>query len=172
MPGSFVLYQYGDDPLSHRFVDTESRLAFTMSVARNPNPVIRLTRESTWSQLHPSIMGPDNSFFYFGPESSSGYIVYGGGQIHIPMNYFLRPGKREGSLSRYFRCQNGKDYKWKIGSHRMECVDGRTVLATWEVSQPDKDYHAILTIKPNAMALITEIATSLVLNRVALALGW
>jgi len=90
-------------------------------------------------------MGPDNAYLYLGPESSSGYVVYGGNRTHIPMNFFLRPGKREGSLcvlqclesiatqnftvlnsffipnrSRYFRCQNGKDYKWKIGSHRME----------------------------------------------------
>ncbi|PPQ94800.1 hypothetical protein CVT25_007437 [Psilocybe cyanescens] len=173
MSGPFVLYQYGDDPLSHRFIDTENRLAFTMSVscrtcvARNPNPVIRLTREAAWSQQHPSVMGPDNSFFYLGPESSTGYIVYGGGRVHIPMNFFLRPGKRDGSL-----CQNGRDYKWKIGSHRMECLDGRTILATWEVSSPEKDYHATLVIKPNAMSLITEITTTLILNRMALALGW
>jgi len=43
-------------------------------------------------------MGPDNAYLYMGPESSSGYVVYGGNRTHIPMNFFLRPGKREGSL--------------------------------------------------------------------------
>ncbi|KDR84250.1 hypothetical protein GALMADRAFT_220039 [Galerina marginata CBS 339.88] len=171
--GPYALLQYGDDPLSHRFIDHEGRAAFTIViVSRSPNPVIRLTREPAWSQQHPSIMGPDNSYFYLGPESTSGYIVYGNNRTNIPMNFFLRPGKREGSLSRYFRCQNGKDYKWRIGSHRMECLDGRTTLATWEVSPPDQEYYARLIIKPNAMSLVTEIVTTLILNRMALALGW
>lgn len=96
--------------------------------------------------------------------------------------------------SRYFRCLNGKDYKWKIGSHRMEvrplssyslavfpsqfflfsqCFDGRsTILAIWEVSTPDQEHYARLIIKPNAMPLITEIVTALIVNRLALALSW
>jgi len=168
-----TLLQYGDDPLSHRFIDLEGRPAFTIQeVSRNPNAVVRLTREAAWSQQHPSIMGPDNSYFYLGPESTAGFIVYGSNQINIPMAYYLRPGKREGSLSRYFRGQNGKDYKWRIGSHRMECLDGRTTLATWEVSPPDQEYYARLIIKPNAMSLVTEIVTTLILNRMALALSW
>ncbi|KAF8165896.1 hypothetical protein B0H34DRAFT_648921 [Crassisporium funariophilum] len=171
--GPYTLLQYGDNPLSHRFIDHAGRPAFTIAqVAQNPNPVIRLTREAAWSQQHPSIMGPDNSFFYLGPESTAGFIVYGNNRTNIPMNFFLRPGRREGSVSRYFRAQSGKDYKWRIGSHRMECLDGRTILATWEVSPPDKEYHALLTIRHNAMHLVTEIATTLVLNQMALALGW
>ena len=43
-------------------------------------------------------MGPDNAYLYLGPESSSGFVVYGGNRTHIPMNFFLRPGRREGSL--------------------------------------------------------------------------
>jgi len=43
-------------------------------------------------------MGPDNSYFYLGPESSAGYIVYGNNRTNIPMSFFLRPGRREGSL--------------------------------------------------------------------------
>jgi len=174
MSNVYALRQYGDDPLKHHFIDHEGRAAFTIGeIDRNPNPLIRITREAAWSQQHPNIMGPDNAYLYLGPQSSSGYVVYGGNRTHIAMNFFLRPGKREGSLSRYFRCQNGRDYKWKIGSHRMECLDGRTTLATWEVSSPDQEYYAILTIKNNAgMALVTEILTSLTLNRMALAFGW
>ena len=43
-------------------------------------------------------MGPDNSYFYLGPESTAGYIVYGSSRDTLSMNYFLRPGKRDGSL--------------------------------------------------------------------------
>ena len=72
------------------------RLLF--QVAHDPNPVVRLIREGDWSQQHPTIMGPDNSYFYLGPESTAGYIVYGNNRTHIPMTFFLRPGRREGSL--------------------------------------------------------------------------
>jgi len=27
-----------------------------------------------------------------------GYLIYGGGNIQLPMPYMLRPGKKEGSL--------------------------------------------------------------------------
>lgn len=57
---------------------------------------MRLTREAAWSQQHPSIMGPDNSFFYFGPGPSPGYIVYGNNRTSIPMGHFTRQ-RREGS---------------------------------------------------------------------------
>ena len=43
-------------------------------------------------------MGPENSYFYLGPESTAGYIVYGSNRDSLSMNYFLRPGKRDGSL--------------------------------------------------------------------------
>ncbi|KAF4619583.1 hypothetical protein D9613_004771 [Agrocybe pediades] len=166
--GVYALIQYGDDPFRHRFVDHESRPAFTIEeVDRTPNVILRLTRELEWSQQHPSIMGPDNSYFYMGPENAPGYVVYGNGRINIGMPFFLRKGKRPEGL-----CQNGRDYKWKIGSHRMECMDGRNLLAVWEVSTPDKEYYAKLIIQPRAMPLITEIVTALIVNRIALALGW
>lgn len=41
------------------------------------NVVIRLTREDDWAQNHPDIMGPRNSFFYFGPSRSTGHLIYG-----------------------------------------------------------------------------------------------
>jgi len=31
--GTWTLFQYGDDPLKHRYVDHESKLAFTMFVS-------------------------------------------------------------------------------------------------------------------------------------------
>lgn len=43
-------------------------------------------------------MGPDNSFLYFGPETSIGFIMYGNNRTQIGMNFLLRPGKKEGSM--------------------------------------------------------------------------
>ena len=60
-----------------------------------PNLVIQITRESQWSQQHPSIMGPDKSFFYFGPQTQAGYVVYGNGPS-IAMKSLIRQ-KKDGS---------------------------------------------------------------------------
>lgn len=38
---------------------------------------MRLTREKPWTQQHPDIMGPSNSYLYFGPNRAPGYLVYG-----------------------------------------------------------------------------------------------
>lgn len=62
----------------------------------HPNAVIKLTREATWAQQHPTIMGPGNSYFYFGPQNAPGYIVYGNNRNSLPMLYFLRQ-RRDGS---------------------------------------------------------------------------
>jgi hypothetical protein len=65
---------------------------------RDPNKIIRLIREEPWATAHSSyIMGPDKSYFFFGAEERPGYVVYGNSQIKISMEFFLRPGKKEGS---------------------------------------------------------------------------
>jgi hypothetical protein len=108
-------------------------------VEQTPNLVIKITREPQWSQLHPTIMGPNNSFFYFGPSITPGYVVYGNGPSMAMSS--LSKQKKEGSTyvlsftsvldlprvdrpdvrsSRYYTGQNGKEYKWKISAQRME----------------------------------------------------
>jgi len=73
----------------------------------------------------------------------------------------------------YFTAQNGKELKWKISNERMECFDGRTVIAVWErVAQLHKDYRGSLTVKHSGLPIVTEIVTSLILNRMADALNW
>ncbi|KAK7469981.1 hypothetical protein VKT23_001417 [Stygiomarasmius scandens] len=170
---TYTLLQFGSDPFNNRYVDPEGRPAFTLSLASQfPNLVIRLSRESTWAQQISHIMGPDNSYFYFGPENSPGYIMYGNNRISLPMSHLSRQ-QREGSTSRYFTAQSGKNYKWRITPERMECMDGRTCICVWEVfSSPENDYDACVTFKPAALALVTEIMTTLTLNRMYLALGW
>jgi len=163
----YVLLQFGTDPFNNKFEDLESRPAFTVKeVERNPNIVVRITREPEWSQQHPGIMGPNKSFLYFGPDHSLGYLVYGNSPTQ-PMSNSVRQ-KREGSTSRYFTAQNGRDYKWKISPTRMECIEGRsTTIAVWERSHPRDEYHARLTIRPTGLAVVTEILTTLTLNHIS-----
>ncbi|KAJ7501332.1 hypothetical protein B0H11DRAFT_1963580 [Mycena galericulata] len=130
-------------------------------------------------------MGPDAAYFYFGPSVASyssvygagtptpspGYIMYGNNRNSIPMGY-MRRQNREGSPSRYFTAQSGRDYKWKITPQRMELTDGRSILAVWELSAPTDEYDARLTIKQAGLAIVTEIMTTLTINRMSESLGW
>ncbi|KAF8638097.1 hypothetical protein AX17_002458 [Amanita inopinata Kibby_2008] len=169
----YVLLQYGSNPFNMQMKDQEGRLACTVEeVGRDPNPIIRLRREAEWAQQHPTIMGPDTAFYYLGPENRPGYVIYGSNKTNIKMSQLFRQN-REGSKSRYFTTLSGKDYKWRKPEGRMECVDGRsTKLATWELSKPEEDHSAKLTIKANAMPIVTEILTTLVLNLMAQTIGW
>jgi hypothetical protein len=54
----------------------------------------------------------------------------------------------------------------------LQCIDGRTTLALWELSDPDDEHSAKLTIKPAGMSIITEILTTLTLNLMAQTMGW
>ncbi|KAJ7075080.1 hypothetical protein B0H15DRAFT_792314 [Mycena belliarum] len=185
MGDTYVLLQYGADAFDARFTDLEGRAAFTAS--HTPNLVLKLAREAAWAQHHPGVMGPDAAYFYFGPSAPSytsvyapgtpapspGYVVYGNNRHSIPMAA-LRRRTREGSASRYFTAQSGREYKWRVGTQRMELADGRTLLATWEpaapalVGEPD----ARVTLRGPALAVVTEVLATLVLNRVGGALGW
>ncbi|KIK53001.1 hypothetical protein GYMLUDRAFT_77599 [Collybiopsis luxurians FD-317 M1] len=166
MSETYVLLQYGTDPFNNRYEDPEGR------ASHFPNLVIRLTRHTTWAQHCPNVMGPENAYYYFGPDTSPGYIVYGNNGIEIRMSYLSRQ-QREGSTSRYFTAQSGRYYKWRIEPHRMECTDGRTILAVWEALPSNEyDYDARVTLRPAALTLITEIMTTLILNRMYLARQW
>ncbi|KAH9910936.1 hypothetical protein B0H21DRAFT_896558 [Amylocystis lapponica] len=156
MSAQHVLLQFSADPWNARFEDLEGRLAFTVTmVDENPNLIMKLTREAPWAQQHSDIMGPSNSYFYFGPNRTPGYL------------------KREASTSRYFVAQNGKEFKWKVAPQRYECVDSKgTTMAVWETSQLEDEFHARLTIKNAALAVVTELMTTLTLNRIAQVLNW
>ncbi|OBZ70467.1 hypothetical protein A0H81_09559 [Grifola frondosa] len=173
MSGPYVLLQFSADPWNARFEDLEGRLAFTVNmVEEDPNLIMRITREAQWAQQHPDIMGPSNSYFYFGPSRAQGYLVYGNSSTSQQMANARRQ-KKESSTSRYFTAQNGKEYKWRIAPQRFECVDGKgVVVATWETSQLEDEFHARITIKHAALAVVTEIITTLTLNRIAQVLNW
>ncbi|KAK0443926.1 uncharacterized protein EV420DRAFT_1484810 [Desarmillaria tabescens] len=148
---SVVLLQFGSDPFSFRFEDLQGRPAFTFNT--------------------PPLWVPSNSFFYFGPRTSPGYIVYGNNPLNLPMSHLMRQ-ERDKSSSRYFTSQSGNNYKWRMSNTRMECMDGRTLLASWDLSSPEDDFHARLTIKPSGLHIVTEIVTTLILNRMAQDLNW
>ena len=54
----------------------------------------------------------------------------------------------------------------------LQCVDGRTTIATWELSQPEDVFSARITIRQAGLSVVTEILTTLTLNRMAMALNW
>ncbi|KZT70294.1 hypothetical protein DAEQUDRAFT_668053 [Daedalea quercina L-15889] len=167
----YTLLQFSADPWNARFEDLESRLAFTMCIEEDPNLIMRLTREKPWTQQHPDIMGPSNSYLYFGPNRAPGYLVYGNSPPQSMAN--ARRQKRETSNSRYFIAQNGKEFKWKVAPQRLECVDSKgTTVALWETSQLEDPFHARLTIKHSALPIVTELVTTLTLNRIAMIMNW
>lgn len=54
-----------------------------------------------------------------------------------------------------------------------QCMDGRTTLAVWELNNhPRDEFCARLTIKASGLALVTEILTTLILNRISQRLAW
>ncbi|KAL6307045.1 hypothetical protein BKA93DRAFT_112041 [Sparassis latifolia] len=172
MASSYVLLQFNADPWNARFEDLESRLAFTVAmVDESPNLIMKICREAPWAQQHPDIMGPSNSYLYFGPLRTPGYLVYGNSPSQSMNN--SRRQKKEASCSRYFSAQNGKEFKWRIAPQRCECVDGRgATVAVWETSQLEDIFHARLTIKHQGLPVVTEIMTTLTLNRIAQVLNW
>jgi len=172
MSESYTLLELDSDPFSTKFEDADGRPAFTIDeVEQKPNLLVRVTREEAWSLQHPDIMGPSAAFLYFGPAKSSGYLVYGNSPTQ-PMSNSIRQ-KKGMAGTRYFNTQAGKELKWKVSGQKMECVDGRTVVAVWEpVPSSDKKYEAKLTVKKSSLPIITEIVTALILNRMAEALKW
>ncbi|KAF9266086.1 hypothetical protein L218DRAFT_971514 [Marasmius fiardii PR-910] len=167
MTAPCVLYQTGSDPYNSNYEDPEGRIAFTI-----PNLVVRLTREALWASQHPTIMGPERSYFYFGPQVTAGYVMYGNNHITLPMSHLCRL-QTPGSNSRYFTAQSGRVYKWRISPQRMECIDGKQCLAVWELlPSPESDYQARVTLSPAAMGLVTEIMTTLILNRMYIWSRW
>ncbi|KAI0329640.1 hypothetical protein GY45DRAFT_1346435 [Cubamyces sp. BRFM 1775] len=166
---TYSLLQFSADPWNARFEDLESRLAFT--VDENPNLIMKIAREAPWAQQHPDIMGPSNSYLYFGPNRTPGHLIYGNSTYHTMAQ--ARHKKKESSTSRYFWAQNGKEYKWRVAPQRLECVDSKgNVIALWETSQLADPFAAKLTIKHAALPIITEIVTTLTLNRIAQVSNW
>lgn len=169
-PG-YVLLHYGSDPFDFHFKDLDGRRAFTVDIAHQNPTVVRVTRESPWSQQHQDIMGPSSAFLYLGPENTRGSMAYGNGDV-VSMANHLRQ-RRDGSSSRHFTTQTGKELKWKVSPHKMECFDKHTMtIAVWEQSPSGHEFFAHLHLHPSALSFVTELLTTLALNRMALALDW
>ncbi|KAI0784901.1 hypothetical protein C8Q75DRAFT_794883 [Abortiporus biennis] len=169
MSGAYILLQFGADFSDIRFEDLEGRLAFT--VEENPNLILKVTREAPWAQRHPDIMGPNSSFLYFGPSRMPGYLVYGNSSPQPMAN--ARKQKKDYSTSRYFHAQSGTEYKWRLAPQRLECVDNKgAIMAVWETADADDEFHARLTVKHAGLAIVTELVTTLLLNRIAQSWSW
>ncbi|KAH9983571.1 hypothetical protein BJV74DRAFT_878899 [Russula compacta] len=168
---SYVLMQKGEDPFHTRFEDLDGLTAFTIQeVDRLSNTIVQLRREEPWEKKHQNVMGPGAAFFYFGPSGAPGHIIYGNAPSQ-PMATTLR--RKGSSASQYFLSRSGRLLKWKqLPNHRMECVDGKEVLAIYEAGQASRDYSALLTIRHSGLAVVTEILTTLMLSHMAILLQW
>lgn len=168
---SYVLLQKGEDPFHTRFEDLDGLTAFTVQeVDRMPNTFVQLRREAPWAQKHRGVMGPGAAFFYFGPDGMPGHIIYGNAPSQ-PMSTTLR--RKRSTASQYFTSRSGRLLKWKqLPNHRMECVDGKEVLAVYEAGHASRDYTALLTIRHPGLAVVTEILTTLLLSQMAVILQW
>jgi len=134
------------------------------------NTLVQLRRETPWAQKHQGVMGPGAAFFYFGPEGMPGHIIYGNAPSQ-PMVTTLR--RKRSTASQYFTSRSGRQLKWKqLPNHRMECIDGKDVLAVYEAGQTSHDYSALLTIRHAGLAVVTEILTTLMLSQMAIVLQW
>jgi len=131
---------------------------------------VQLRREAPWVHKHKGVMGPGAAFFYFGPSGTPGYLIYGNAASQ-PMATALR--RKRSSDSQYFTSRSGRLLKWKrLSNNRMECVDGKEVLATYETGQLSGHYSAMLTIRQAGLAVVTEILTTLMLSQMATVLQW
>ncbi|KAH8809472.1 hypothetical protein DL96DRAFT_1628246 [Flagelloscypha sp. PMI_526] len=163
---NFILLQHGADAFNTKFQDRDGQVAYTVrEVSQTPNP--------KWQLKHPDQpLGPENGYLYFGPARTPGSVFYGSARDPVQMSECLRK-HRESTTSRYFKTLAGKDIKWRFVNHKMECVDGRTTLALWELSDPEADHHASLTIYGRSgLGMVTELVTMLTLNRIARDLEW
>jgi len=62
---------------------------------------------------------------------------------------------------------------WSDWIFLHQCMDGRTTLAVWELSNhTDSECYARLSIRASGLALVTEILTTLILNRMSQWLSW
>ncbi|PIL37617.1 hypothetical protein GSI_01311 [Ganoderma sinense ZZ0214-1] len=149
-----------------------SRASLVVQVDENPNLIMKIARETPWASQHSDIMGPPNSYFYFGPNRTPGHLIYGNSTYQTMAQ--ARHRKKESSTSRYFWAQNIREYKWRVISpQRLECVDPKgNLIALWETSQLADPFAAKLTIKHAALPIITEIVTTLILNRIAQVSNW
>ncbi|KAH9174615.1 hypothetical protein EDB89DRAFT_1848792 [Lactarius sanguifluus] len=168
---SYILLQKGQDPFHTSFEDLDGLTAFTLQeVDSTANTLVQLRREAPWVQKHQDVMGPGAAFFYFGPSGAPGYLIYGNAPSQ-PMATALR--RKGSSASQYFTSRSGRLLKWKrLANNRMECVDGKEVLATYEAGQLSTDYSAMLTIRQAGLAVVTEILTTLMLSQMAIILQW
>ena len=54
-----------------------------------------------------------------------------------------------------------------------QCFDNKgVVIASWERSQLEDEFHARLSVKHPGLSVITEVLTTLILNRIAQTLNW
>jgi len=113
--------------------------------------------------LHPQ-KEPASAWLYFTSEDKmEGYIKFGSREPTSLAEHVAQA--HPSSSSRWFTGLDGQRYKWKPASRSLHCYDAKDrLLAVYEYGVDDV-FFAKLDIKQGAENMVTEIVTTLLLNR-------
>ncbi|KDQ15465.1 hypothetical protein BOTBODRAFT_173944 [Botryobasidium botryosum FD-172 SS1] len=163
---AFTLYDLsGNLSADNEFRDSQVRTAYFIQAVRQEPVATKITRMTDW------IAAPDHepwcTWLYFSSGTAmQGWIKFGS-QSPTPMGDHLRP-LAPTSSTRCYTGLDGREYMWRHASRRLECYDNQErLLAVYEYLLDDV-YFAKLDIKWGAEPLVTEIVTTLLLNRHAI----
>ncbi|KAF7968019.1 hypothetical protein HWV62_32192, partial [Athelia sp. TMB] len=135
------------------------------------NAVIRLLREAPWEEQHSEIQGPQAAVYYFGPDKGPGYVMFGNAPKITMVDMMLHKKDSSTVIDQFPLLQVTERQGMQV-EIIASAYGGRTTLALWELSEPEDIFHARLTIQPAGLPIVTEIVTTLTLNRMVATLDW
>ncbi|CEL63922.1 hypothetical protein RSOLAG1IB_05687 [Rhizoctonia solani AG-1 IB] len=164
-PTFTVLFDSTGDLFNNEFIDAEGRVIYKLATLHTQPNVTQLERTKERLALHPS--EPWRAVMQFGNGGELGHL-YLGERPATPMATYLKRKSGLPGRSRFFVAVDGNEYQWRPGSRRIECYDKNDrliALYEWLLDGPS---HARLEIKIGGWHILSEIMTTLLLNRYAI----
>ncbi|KAG8678377.1 hypothetical protein FRC09_019886 [Ceratobasidium sp. 395] len=186
-PTFTILFDTTGDLFDNEFTDADGRVMYKLVTLQSQPRVTQLTRSQERLALHPT--EPWQATMHFGSSGELGQLHLGEREV-APMASYLR--RKATSGGRYFVAVDGNEYQWRPGSRRLEvreqyydpqpqidhaltprfvnvqCYDKNDrliALYEWLLDGPS---HARLEIKIGGWHILSEIITTLLLNRYAI----
>ncbi|CAE6471024.1 unnamed protein product [Rhizoctonia solani] len=162
-PTFTVLFDVTGDLFNNKFIDAEGRVIYELTTVQTQPRVTQLDRTNERLALHPS--EPWRATMCFGDGDKLGDLHLGG-RPAVPMVLYLK--RKNGLPGRSFVAVDGNEYQWRPGSRRLECYDKNDrliALYEWLLDGPS---HARLEIKIGGWHILSELITTLLLNRYAI----
>ncbi|KAF8602575.1 hypothetical protein BDV93DRAFT_509127 [Ceratobasidium sp. AG-I] len=161
-PTFIILFDTTGDLFDNEFKDVEGRVMYQLETLQNQPRVTQLTRTQERLALHPT--EPWRATMHFGAADGLGHLQLGEREV-VPMANYLR---RKGSAGRYFVAVDGNEYQWRPASRRLECYDKNDRLIAMYEWLLDGPSHARLEIKIGGWHILSELISTLLLNRYAI----